>query len=1050
MLASLLLRSNRLISVDELIARLWDEDPPKGARNATQTYVMRLRNALGSAGNLVRTQPNGYVLDVAPAALDLDRFHDRVAAADLARSTQDMAAEAWELRDAMALWRGDPLSDVPSEFLRAQEGPRLIEERLRTRERLTDVELALGRHTELIGELYVLTEENPLRERFWGQLMLALHRSDRQSDALAAYQKITAVLRDELGVDPSGSLRELHQRILADDCSDPPRSLPRAATFQVPADIPDFVGRADLLDRLLDLTTSPASNRLAVPIGILSGPPGVGKTALAVHVAHRLRPHFPDGQLYADLRGFSTSPPLGPDDALTRFLRALGVPGDRIPGDTDEQGALLRSRLSGRKVLMILDNAASPDQVRPLLPADAGCAVLITSRNDLRGLAALNGARPFPVGMVSAQEAKTILANVIGAEQVAAEPEAADAFVAACGLLPLGLRLASSNLASSASPSIADYLRKLRPGGRLDAMQIEGDSQAAVRVTFDLSYSALEPSLSRFFKKLSLIPGPDFDAGAAAAVSGLDPSGALRMLDRLTASNLLGRHTRERFHFHDLIREFAAERAGEEDSADERGQALGELFAFYLRWARPACLLLYPDAHTLAAPDSAGQPWEDPAAAMDWLDTEAENLVAMVGAPSATGLPVWSLADAMQTYLQRQRHDSSWLAVFSTALAAAERSGDPLAQAGMHRGLGQLHLHHTRYAEARAHMAEAARLFHAAGDAVGEARAHTGIGAISFETGYYDKAIEHYEVSLLLEVGDADPAGLSITLFDLGLALVHMGHRNRGETRLRQAQRLAAELRLPNTQMRCELILAMSDLYCGELGSALQGFTRALDGWQGLKDQMGMIEAVTYLAETSLAAQRPDLALTLAQRTLTRARRFNSPWLQISSLVVLGRSALATDDVEAAGRHLKEARNLAQDNDDLTYWNPAIAQSLAAYHRRSGCLAEAANLASAGTTEPRPRERARAYLELAAIRLADDDPADAIRHARQACAITAEHGYRLDEARALQTLAMAETIDGDPVSAQRATDRAAAIFKPVKEDTEQALTDVMARLHGWV
>ncbi|WP_370942423.1 BTAD domain-containing putative transcriptional regulator [Amycolatopsis sp. cg5] len=1051
LLTSLLLRGNRLLSVEELIDRLWADTAPKGARNAVQTHVTRLRSALGEAGGLVRTRPGGYTMDVAPGTLDLDRFRDRIGKADQARAARDNTAEARELREGLALWRGTPFSDVQSDFLHAQEAPRLVEERLQAWERVVNVELALGRHTELTGELYALTEEYPLRERFWGQLMTALHRSDRQADALAAYQKLATLLREELGVDPSTSLRGLYQRVLADDQEhapprqEPPPSRPPTwvAPFQLPADIADFVGRGDLMARLRALATGAAGNRLAVPIAVLAGPPGAGKTALAVHFAHELRSEFPDGQLYVDLRGFSANPPLSATDALASFLRALGVAADEIPHDVNEQGALLRSRLSGRKVFMVLDNAASADQVRPLLPAEAGCAVVVTSRNNLHGLSALNGARLFGVEMVTVSEAKTILANVIGAERVASEPDAANEFVAACGLLPLGLRIASTNLATSTSRTIADYLRKLLPGKKLDALEIDGDGQAAVRAAFDLSYSALKPSPSRFFRRLSLIPGQEFDVLAAAAVNSVDHDDAERLLGQLAASNLIGRRAPDRFTFHDLIREFATERARDHETAAERDQALGELFAFYLGRAGSARDLLYPDAHTMTSPAAPSGPlWTDSADAMRWLDAEAENMVALICGPAAAGLEIWLLADALQMYLQRHRHDSIWLTAFTAALAAAERSGDLLAQAGMRRGLGQLHLHRTRYAEAEQHMTRAARLFHEAGDAVGEARAQTGIGAIAFETEQYDKAIEHYEVSLRLAVDDRDEAGQSNNLFDLGLALVHLGDTARGETMLERSYEMARALDLPYLRVRCRSILVMSALYRGELAAALRGFALALDGWHDVKDRMGVTETVRNLAETELAAGRPDLATELGQEALAQSRWIASPWHEVGSLVVLGRAALAVDDLGSAGRHLTLARRLAGDDDRLPYWNSALLQGFSAWQRRTGRPGEAIETAIAGTITSRPREQARALIELAAARLDTGDREGAIRDAGQACEIAAGHGYLLDHAHALQTLANCQ----EPAAAERSREQAAALLTQVRAGTEELAVEVVARI----
>ncbi|MBB4682899.1 AfsR/SARP family transcriptional regulator [Amycolatopsis jiangsuensis] len=1040
-LATLLLGANHVVSVEELIDRLWNGEPPRGARNAAQAYVMRLRNVLGEAGVLIRTQPPGYLLAITPDMLDLGRFHARVGAAERARAAADPAAEATELRAALALWRGTPLADVPSELIQAQEATRLAEERLRAWERLVDLELELGRHAEVIGTLHTLTEENRLRERFWAQLMLALDRSGRQADALAVYRRVTVLLRDELGLDPGEALRRLHQEILLNDGGTDAsgKAAGWTAPFQLPADVADFVGRTGLLAAIRELVTRPGRNRLAVPVVVLAGPPGVGKTALATHAGHELRGEFPDGVLHVNLRGYSTSPPLAATDALARFLRALGIAAERIPHEIDEQSALLRSLLSGRRVLMVLDNAASPEHVRPLLPSDPSCAVLITSRDELRGLVALDGARRLPVGVVSAQEARAMVGNIVGAERVAAEPGAAGAFAAACGYLPLGLRIASTNLAGAASRSIAEYVARLRPGAKLDAMEIEGDDQAAVRLAFDVSYSTVKPALSQFFRTLSAIPGPDFDDLAAAAVTGTEPAAAHRMLDRLAATNLIGAGAPGRFHFHDLIKEFAAERARDQDPAGEREAAPARLAGWYRQRTYTACRLLYPDAHLLGAAPDGPPPWPDAAAALDWLETEAENLVALVCARPA-GVAVWELAYALLPYLQRSRQDSLWQSAFTAALTAAQHAGDRPGQAAIHRALSRMQFHHARYSESETHMLEAARLFRESGDPVGEARAHTGLGSIYGELGRLDESIVHLEQSLRL---GGDTAGRSTTLFDLGMTRIHLGRVREASANLEQAQELARRQGLPHLQLRCAGAFAFRDLWAGRLRSAAYAFGEALDGWAQLQFSPGVTEIVRNLAETCVEAGLPVLARDLGGRTLAWAQAAETVWLVIGSHVVLGDAALAGDDLYAAMRHFTQAQALSGG---AAYWAPAIDRGLAAGHRRSGELSEAAAIATRGLAEALPRDRGRAHAELSAVLLAQGDPAGASTHAGLAEALAEEYGYRLDRARAQRAAAAAHRAAGDTASAADQQKRAAAVVDAVRAEADPMLRKVVARV----
>ncbi|ONI86983.1 hypothetical protein ALI144C_10085 [Actinosynnema sp. ALI-1.44] len=1056
-LASLLLRPNRVVSVEELVDRLWDEDPPKGARNAAQSYVMRLRNALGKAGALISTHPAGYVIAVSPDMVDLGRFRARVAAADEARTASDTAREARELRAAVTMWRGAPLSDVPSEFLRAHEATRLDEERLQVLERLMDLELALGRHADLIGELYTITADNQLRERFWGQLMLALHRSGRQAEALGVYRKVSQLLRDELGIDPGDALRGVHQRILASDrpvSPPPPPAAPAVAPpadtwkppFQLPADIPDFVGREDLLAKIRELTIGPRRNKLAVPLVVLSGPPGAGKTALAVHAAHVLRSEFPDGQLYVNLRGYSTSPPMAATDALARLLRALGVEPERIPHEADEQSALLRSLLGGRRVFMILDNAASPEHVRPLLPSDGSCAVLVTSRNNLQGLTALNGAKRFPVGVVTANEAAAMVTNIVGADRVDAEPRAAGSLAALCGYLPLGLRIASTNLAGSESSSIAEYVRVLRSGSRLDAMQIEGDDEAAVRPAFDLSYSTLKPALSRFLRMVGLIPGPDFDRMAAAAVAGPDEAEAQRMLDRLTSMNLLGVGATGRAGFHDLIKEFVLERVRDQDSEEERGQALAGLFAFYLQWTYSACRMLYTDAFLTPATQQAKPtpPWTDLPDALKWLDVEAENLLAMIGTGSAHDLPVWTLAEALAPYLQRRRHQSSWKSTYATALTAAERTGDPRAQAVIHHAIARLHLQNTQFGEGRAHGVTAARLFREAGDVIGEARSHSALGVFARDMDEYDKSAEHFEESLRLFGDGPDPAGRCITVFNLSMLYIHLGRTDRARANLTLADELADELDLPLVDARCEGALGFAEMWAGRLSSALARFDRALTKFWELNFLPGSIEMSRHVAEVSRLARQPALAMDLGRCALAKAQEMESAWHVIGCHDVLGKTALDMGDAATAMRHFDAALTIAGEG--VRYWTPTVTLGLAAGHRQEGRLAEAAALASKSTTEQLPRERGRAHTELATVLVAQGDHASAITHAREARRIAEAHGYILDHANALSVSATAHAAMGDTAAAQDNRRHAETLFETGRAGVEPALSTLAARI----
>ena len=1058
-LASLLLRPNRTVSIEELVDRLWDNDPPSGARNATQSYVMRLRKALGSAGALISTQPAGYLIEVTPDRVDLGRFRAGIAAADRARSQSQPDIEARELRAALSLWRGMPLSDVPSELLHDHEVQRLVEERLSALERLMDVELSQGRHAEVIGELYALTEENRLRERFWGQLMFALYRADRQADALSAYRKVSTILRDELGIDPGDGLRELHQRILVSNKSPrasvappqtrkpkPPTAAAWTAPFQLPAGVPDFVGREEQIERIHDLAVRNSESDNSVPIVVLSGPPGAGKSALAVHAARKLRRDFPDGALWVNLRGYSSSPPLAATDALGRFLRALGVAGEQIPHEVDEQSALLRTLLAGRKVIMVLDNAASPEHVRPLLPADAGCAVLVTSRNNLPGLTALNGARRLSVEMVSPTEATGLISKIIGADRVAEEPKAVDELAATCGFLPLSLRIAATNLAMSGGLSVAEYVTELRSGSRLDQMEIEGDDQAAVRLAFDLSYSTLKPTLSRFFRMLSLIPGVDFDWHAGSAVTGTGPGQTQRMLGALALANLIVENGTGRYAFHDLIKEFAAERVHEQEPAEERQHARERLFGYYLRWANSASLFVYSDTHPIALPDIAqSEPdpeWPSADAAMHWLETEAENLVAMTSVTPTDNLPVWTLADAISNYLNRGRYDSIWKAAFTSALAAAEQFGSLGAQASAHRGLGRHHFQHGEYEAAQQHITRAVELYREAGDPTNEARTISTLFAISVDTGRFTAAVDYANAALRLVDQETDRAGLAIYLCNLGLLQIHFGQAEQGTATLEKAR----ELDFQYVRVRLWTSFGLRDLWAGDLGPALINFEQELAESLRAKFTIGWLEALRNIANTAVIAGFPEAAMEMAEQALRTARQIDWGWSAIGAQVVLGDAALALGELDAAEDHFAQARRAAGTAGN--YWDWAIARGTVAVLRETGRLQEAAELAATGINAELPREQSKMRIELAATLLAMGDADGAVEHATQAARIAGEHHYRLHQVDALQLLAEAYDAVGDVAAAQLAHTESIRLMQPIPADIGPTVRRLLADLEA--
>ncbi|MCP9955759.1 AfsR/SARP family transcriptional regulator [Actinomadura madurae] len=580
MLASLLLGSGNTVSFDELALRLWDDEPPSTMRGTVQAYAMRLRQALGDSGRdprLILTRHQGYAIDVRAEQVDVLRFRSLLGAARTAGQNGDMPGEAARLDEALRLWRGTALAGIPSESLRRDVLPFLVEERLQAWERRIEIDFELGRHAELIGELTSLTREYPLRESFWSLLMASLYRSGRQAEALDTFATVRRLLRDELGIDPGARLHELHRQILAGEEALPaapaaePANLtaparpeaPPARTAQLPSATRGFAGRTEALARVCRWI-DPAGADAAVQVVIVSGGPGVGKTALALQAAHKIRSRFPDGQLYAELGGHSGSAPVAPAAVLARFLRDLGVPADQVPEPQDDLEAMYRSVLADREVLVVLDGAASADQVRPLLPGGYGSAVLATSRHNLSGLSVVHGGRRLALSELSPAESRSALAGIIGRSRAQAEPKALDELAEVCAHLPLALRIAGIKLAAHPRMPVAEYVRCLRDAGPFEALHLDDDPGIGVEAAFHASYAQLPPETRRFFVRLARSLESAFTIDAAVAHLNCDPASARSNLDRLTGANLLVGLVGGGYRFNELVRAYGAALADDE------------------------------------------------------------------------------------------------------------------------------------------------------------------------------------------------------------------------------------------------------------------------------------------------------------------------------------------------------------------------------------------------------------------------------------------------------------------------------------------------------
>ncbi|MFK4150041.1 BTAD domain-containing putative transcriptional regulator [Streptomyces sp. NPDC004065] len=901
LLAALLLREGRTATAAELIDALWGEEPPSQALAALRTYASRLRKVLG-AGVLV-SESGGYaVRGLGEDALDLTAAQELAAVADKARAAGDLCRARELLGRALDLWDGEPLAGVPGPHAQAQR-VRLEEWRLQLLELRLELDLEQGCHAEAVSELTALTAAHPLRERLRELLMLALYRSGRQAEALAVYADTRRLLAGELGVDPRAELRELQQRILRADPALAEPSAPVAETpaapvrpAQLPATVPDFTGRTAFVAELSEVLASAEGRVMAV--SALAGIGGVGKTTLAVHVAHRARAAFPDGQLYVDLQGAGPRA-ADPETVLGSFLRALGTADSAIPDSLQERAALYRSVLDGRRVLVLLDNARDAAQVRPLLPGTDGCAALVTSRVRMVDLA---GAHLVDLDVMSPDEALALFTKIVGAERVASEREAALDVVAACGFLPLAIRIAASRLAARRTWTVAVLAAKLADERRrLDELQA-GD--LAVKATFELGYGQLEPAQARAFRLLGLADGPDISLAAAAAALDLPADDTEDLLESLVDTSLLESAAPGRYRFHDLVRLYAracAER--DEHPAGERQAALSRLLDFYLATAAGVYAIERPGdrlvdhLHTARHP---GLTFQDRHRAQDWLYSEAVSLLACARqstGPAFLGRAVdtlWACVDLAESGTNSRAYESVASALrdaaaaqgdpraearalimvayvhhitgrFDLAVRAAERAAelsagtDPLAACWAYNTLGVIALYQNRYEDGEAQLTRAIEGFRACLDRPGEASALCNLSRIHLATGRTHSAVS------LAEQGTAmyDAMGHALKgangRYALGLALTQSGRPDEAASRLLEA---LAVFRDSRQQL-----------------------------WEGM--------SLFRLAEVDLTAQRPAQAAANAELALGVLRDIGGEWRRGNVLVVLGR---ALDALGQTGR----------------------------------------------------------------------------------------------------------------------------------------------------
>jgi DNA-binding SARP family transcriptional activator len=999
-LARLVAEHGRVVSADRLIEDLYADQPPSQALATMQSYVSHLRRVLeperaprAPAGILV-TAPPGYAQRLTAEEVDAWSFEDDV---HQAAALADPAAAHARLSTAMARWRGPAFGEFSGLPWAEVEASRLDELRLAASEARAQAALALGRASQTVAELSRLTAEYPLREEAWRLLALALYQSGRQGDALAALRRARARLAEDLGVDPSPALRELEEGILAQApelfaarpeaaatgtdagaaaASPPPtassaepsagagakpvaagparRPIPRL----LPTDIADFTGRADQAQQIRSrlIRTAADEGRLAVPVVVVTGPGGVGKTSLAVHAAHGLAGRFPHGQLFADLHGGSADP-VAPTRVLERFLRALGVQGGQLPEGLDERAEAYRDLLAGRRLLVVLDDAATEAQVLPLLPGSAAAAVLVTSRSRLAGVP---GAAHVELDVFDSASSAELLSRIAGADRVRAQPSAAQAVAEQCGHLPLAMRIAGARLAARPHWSIGQLAERLADEThRLDELS-HGDQ--GVRASISLSYAGISEKAQRLLRRLALLDAPAFSGWVGAALLDQPPAEATDLLDELVAAQLVetsgtGTGADPQYDLHELIKVFARERLAAEEQAGEQAAALARALGGWLHLGdeanrRTPCgdYNLRGNAPRWALPaDMTDELVRDPFA---WFERERAALVLGVAQAARIGQAAlsWNLAFTGFPLLMNRAYFDDWRDTHEIALQAARKAQDVLGEAVMLYSLGQLHIAQQRYAQSRRESSTALRLFQGIGDEYGVAVALMNIAYDDRANGRLEDAARGYTRALATfrSVGEPLEAGAALQniasiklvrgevdeatdLLSDALALARVAQsvtleaqvlRQIGEAALRAGRpaRAAAafESALAKAREQHDLIgesiilqcLGVAKLRQAEFADARTTLQRSLELAVATGHRLAEARALLALAELALAAGDPAHATEIGRQALAKFRAMGAVLYQAQTLTLVSDAYAAAGDTAAARAASAEAAAL--------------------------------------------------------------------------------------------------------------------------------------------
>lgn len=955
-LALLLLEAGHVVSVDRMIDALWGKEPPKTARIQVQITISALRRFLGEW--LIITQPPGYLINAPPETIDLACFEKLTKSAASVAREQHVLETVSDLRAALALWRGPALEGMRSEVIQAA-ATRLNEWRISTYQDCLELELQLGRHQEIIGELSEVVAEQPLNERFRGQLMLALFRAGRQADALGTFRAGREVLRNELGLDPCAELCRLEQAILTRDAQIDlpgplrPVGLPgKTAVTPVPRQMPrtiaDFTGREEILAEISRVVTGQDTrgDPPEVPVVVLTGRGGAGKTALAVRAAHLLSSEFPDGHLFWQPRSDMSE---STASKVEHLLQSLGVSSDKIPPGLEGRSAMYRSVLAGLRVLVVIDGARGVNHIAPLLPGTRGCAAIVTCGQHPTEL---EGVHQIHVGPLDERSARSLLMTLIGARRVSAEPEAVGELVRLCEGIPLALRVVAGKLSLRQHWPISHMVSLLRDEARrLDELDLDGTS---IRATIAVAYDSLDEPAQRLLKRLSLLGTVDFASWVGAPLLDVDIGHAEYLLQQLVAAHLVEATVTAddviRLHLHDLVRIYAVERCAEDESTTDRLRPMRRLLSCWLFIATAARRRIY--GGDFAALHGTAEHWplpEDSIALLlrnpiAWFKEERSSLVTAIFQAAQLGLDelCWDLAGTAVTVFESGLYGDDWRAPHASALDAVRRTGNKRGEAALLYSLGTLEAS-VRLATANRYFEGSLKIFDEIGDNHGRALALSGLALVYTLEGDYDEALALYRQAIVGFREIEDLASEAYTLKSMAQIITDRLSYAAAEHMLDDALLIARKLGAPRLTAQVACALAEVQLRRGRAEPAADALSSVLRLTRETGDIVGQALALTCLGNTRHMLGDFAGAESALCTALDLAGRAGNRLIRGRSLLGLAELHLARGEEHVALARAEEAVAVFREHGAKGVWQARALELLGRIHERADRLDVAAH-----------------------------------------------------------------------------------------------------------